>query len=64
MQIEQVKRNINKMIVYKDKADIYKLTACILRKNKDGFFYQAELSDTKHGRSVIICKLEEVGVIE
>lgn len=63
MQIEQVKRNLNKMIVYKDKANIYKLTACILRRNKEGFYYQAEILDTVQGNSVIICKLEDIAEV-
>ena len=64
MKIEEVKRNLNKMVRYKDRADIYRLTACILRKGENGLFYQAELLDTKHGRSIVICKLDEVEGIE
>lgn len=63
MKIEEVKKNLNKMVTYKERSDVYKLTGCILRKNKDGFFYEAELFDTISGNSVLICKLEEVGVI-
>lgn len=63
MKIEEVKKNLGKAVKYKD-TDIYKLTACILRKGEEGLFYQAELFDTKHGNSVIVCKLEDVGVIE
>ncbi len=64
MKIEEVKRNLNKIVSYKDNAEIYRLTACILRKNENGFFYQAELLDTRHGRSLVICKLDEVEVVE
>lgn len=60
MKLEDVKRNLNKMVRYKDSAGIYKLTACILRKNESGFFYQAELLDTKSIHSVLICKLEDI----
>lgn len=64
MKIEEVKRNLNKNVRYKDNAERYTLTACILRKGKSGFFYQAELLDTRHGRSVTICNLDDVGAIE
>ena len=45
MDIEKVKKNLNKMVEYKGIADTYKLNACILRKNNEGFYYQAELLD-------------------
>ena len=64
MIIEEVKKNLNKMVRYKEKEGVYKLTACILRKDKQECFYQAELLDMKHGNSTIICKLEDVGVLE
>ena len=64
MKIEEVKKNLNKMVGYGGKTGIYKLTACILRKNEDGLFYQAELFDTKCGNSLVICKLDDVEVIE
>ena len=60
MDIKQVKSNLNKMVVYKGIKGIYKLTACILRKGENGFFYQAELQDTKHGKSIIYCKLDDL----
>ena len=63
MTLEEVKRNMNKAVKYKGSAR-YELSACILRKNENGFFYQAELKDTR-ANSVIICKLEDVeGVLE
>lgn len=64
MKIEEVKRNLGKIVSYKGRADLYKLTACILRRNEKGFFYQAEILDTKQGNSIIICNLEEVEAIE
>lgn len=64
MEIREVKNSLNKMVKYRKIAGIYKLTGCILRKNEKGFFYQAELLDTKHGNSITICRLEEVEVIE
>lgn len=60
MKIEEVKRNLNKRVKYNGNTERYKLTACILRGNQGGFYYQAELLDTVHGASVIICRLEEV----
>lgn len=60
MKIEEVKKNLNKKVKYKDSAGAYKLTACILRKNENGFFYQAELLDLKSGRSALICRLEDI----
>lgn len=60
MEIQDVKRNLNKMVIYNGKADLYRLTACILRKNDKGYFYQAEILDTKHGSSVIVCRLEDI----
>ena len=64
MKIEEVKKNLNKMVSYKEKTDVYMLTACILRKKDNAYFYEAELFDTKCGRSIVICKLDDVGVIE
>ena len=61
MKLEEVKRNLNKIVVLNGKNDIYKSTACIIRKDKDGeFYYQAELLDTKHGNSLSYCKLEDI----
>jgi hypothetical protein len=62
MKIEEVKKNLNKMVRYGEKADIYKLIGCTLRKNDKGFYYEAELLDTKHGKSLLICKLEDIEV--
>lgn len=51
MDISEVKKNLNKLVKYKDVKNnidgIYKLTGCILRKNAKGYFYQAELIDQK-----------------
>lgn len=60
MVIENVKKNLNKMVVYKDIEEVYKLIGCILRKGESGFYYQAELLDTKNSNSTIICKLEDI----
>lgn len=60
MEIKRIKSNLNKMVVYKGVKGIYKLTACILRKDESGYFYQAELQDIKSGKSIIYCKLEDL----
>lgn len=61
MKIEEVKRNLNEMVTSDGKKDIYKLTGCIIRKKENGeFYYQAELLDTKHGNSLLYCKLEDI----
>lgn len=64
MKLEEVKRNLNRKVKYKGDTTRYKLTACIIRKNEEGCFYQAEIFDTVSGRSVLICKLAEIEVIE
>ena len=61
MELQEVKSNLNKPVSYKGTQ--YKLTACILRKGAEGLYYSAELLDTKHGNSVLICKLNDVEVI-
>lgn len=62
MELQQVKSNLNKAVVYNGVKGVYRLTACVLRKGKTGYFYQAELQDTKHGNSVVICRLEDIEV--
>lgn len=60
MKIEDVKKNLNKAVTYKDNSNTYILTGCIIRKNQKGYYYQAEILDTVHGNSVIICSLDDV----
>lgn len=38
----------------------YILRAVILRKNENGYFYQAEIQDTVQPKSVMICRLEDL----
>lgn len=69
MDIKEVKRYMGK-IVYYDTGQLnidgcsfkdFILTACILRKKKNGpFYYQAELTDSSYKNSVIIVPLEKV----
>ena len=61
MEAQNIKRNLNRFVIYKGIANIYQLTGGIIRKDKYGNeFYQAELTDTKHGKSIVICRLEDV----
>lgn len=60
MEIQDVKRNLNKMIVYNGERGIYRLVGCIIRKNEKGFYYTVELLDVKHGRSLLVCKLKDI----
>ena len=60
MDLQEVKRNLNKRVKYKGFDGEYKLTACILRRDKTHYFYQAELLDLRNGRSVIYCKLSDI----
>lgn len=63
MKIEEVKRNLNCKVIYKNSSE-YVLTACIIRKNEktDKYFYQAELRDII-ANSVIICRLIDISPI-
>ncbi len=64
MTLQEVKMNMNRAVLFRGSE--YQLVGCIFRLNdKTGdFYYQAELLDLKNGRSVVICKLEEVKEIE
>lgn len=60
MTLQEVKMNMNHKVKYKDNE--YKLVGCMFRQNEKtgSYFYQAELLDEQHGRSVAICRLEDV----
>lgn len=60
MTKEEAIKQLNKMVVYNGKPDLYKLTACILRKNKRGYYYRAEIQDIKNGNSVLIVSLNDI----
>lgn len=47
MDISEVKRNMNRMVRYRGRDDVYMLTGCMLRREiGDGeFWYQVELAD-------------------
>ena len=57
MDIRMAKKNNQVEVGYK--GHTYILNACILRKNKNGWFYQAELKDL-FANSVVITSLEKV----
>lgn len=60
MTITEAKKHLNKFVKYEGGDNIYKLTACILRKDKNGLFYRVELLDTINGNSVLIAGLDDI----
>ena len=68
MDISEVKQNLNQTLIYHDSdfADKkYKLTGCIIRKNKKNkFFYQAEIQDLKAKHSITICSLDRISAVK
>lgn len=66
MKIEEAKANLNKRVHFtaRDVDADYIFTGCTIRKNENGFYYQAELEDLKNNRSILICRLEDVKLIE
>lgn len=64
MTPEVIKKNLNKRVQFiSERAGVdseYILSGAIFRRNEQGFFYQAELQDVKHGRHIIIARLEEI----
>lgn len=67
MKIEEAKANLNKRVHYsaRDVDADFIFTGCTIRKNENGlFFYQAELQDVKNNHSIMICRLEDVQLLE
>lgn len=62
MTQSDIRKTLNKKVLYKGSE--YLFTAAIIRKKENTEFYQAELLDLRSGNSVIICKLEEVEVLQ
>lgn len=61
MELTEVKLHMGRFVTRKGTGGIYRLTGCIFRKSEKGeFFYQAELLDIRHGKSVLICSLNDI----
>lgn len=65
MTIEQVKSNLNKVVLFSDpqlhmKNQKYTLVGCTIRRDERGFYYQAEIQDIVQPKSVMICRLENI----
>lgn len=62
MSIGEVKKALNRTVRFRDAE--YVLTGCIIRLDprSGSFFYQAELTDTTTGKSIVIARLEEVHI--
>ena len=58
MDINRVKFNLNRNVIHNGAT--YRFTGCILRMNKDGFYYEAELQDTRAQNSTLLCRLEDI----
>ncbi|WP_124098343.1 hypothetical protein [Ruminococcus sp. Marseille-P6503] len=61
----EIKRNLNKRVIltnerlYIEGADFI-LAGAVIRRNGEGFFYQAILQDLNNSNSVLVCKLEDI----
>lgn len=65
MTIEQVKSNLNKVVLFSNpklhmKNQKYTLVGCTIRRGEQGIYYQAEIQDTAQPKSVMICRLEDL----
>ena len=67
MTEKEIKANLNKKVIYNKPLDGLRceciLTGGIIRKGKNGCFYQAELTEEKTG-CIIYAKLEDIETIE
>lgn len=68
MRAEDIKRALNKRVVFKSpkvcpQGAEYILSGAIFRLGDNGYFYQAELTDLTTKNSVVICSLDEIEVI-
>lgn len=59
MKAEDIKKYLNKPVKFRGAE--YILTGAIFRRNKKGYYYQAELTD-KCKNSICIVRLEELEV--
>lgn len=60
MIIDEVKKNLNRLVIYKPTGTQYELTGCILRLNENGYYYQAEIKHLAGVPSIIYCRLEDI----
>lgn len=58
MDISRVKFNLNRTVIHNGAE--YRFIGCILRMNKDGFYYEAELQDVRAHNSTLICLLRDI----
>lgn len=64
MEIKAVKNSLGRIVLHKPSGIRYRFTAYIFRRHKTGFLYQAELEDLTAPRSVRVCKLEDIEILE
>lgn len=67
MKAEEIRANLNRRVRYRSvrtgvNAE-YMLTGAIFRMGENGFYYQAELTDLKTNKSILICSLNDIEVI-
>lgn len=60
MTEREIKYHLNKPVMFRKSE--YILTGAIIRLGDKGYFYQAELTDIKQNKSVVIARLNEVEV--
>ena len=68
MKAEEIKANLNRRVRYRSPRTgldaEYLLTGAIFRRGKNGFYYQAELTDLKTNKSILICSMNDIEVIQ
>ncbi len=67
MKLQDVKSSLNCRVHRNSPSGYgtadYIFTGCTIRRNNNGFFYDAELQDLNNSRSITICRLEEIELI-
>ena len=58
MDIKRVKYNLNQKVIHNGAE--YILKGCTLRLGDEGFYYEAELQDTRAQNSILICLLKDI----
>lgn len=69
MDIKYLKQNLNNLVKLTNRKlfienSKFILSGCTIRKNENGFYYQAELQDLNNSRSILICRLEDIEKLE